>query len=66
MFAGGTGAACTTADGPELAVAEPAELLAVTATTTVAPTSAGPSVYVEPVAAKMSTQPAPDESQRRH
>ena len=62
----GTPAQLTTAVGSETAVVVPAALLAVTATRTVEPTSAPPSVYVAAVAPGTSTQVAPAESQRCH
>jgi hypothetical protein len=52
--------------GAELAFAEPAAFDAVTTTRIVEPTSAGPSVYVVPVAANTFAQFAPDASQRCH
>jgi hypothetical protein len=50
----------------DVAAAEPAELLAVTATRRVPPTSAATTTYVGLVAPAMSPHPAPVESQRRH
>ncbi len=66
VFAGATGAAATTCVCAELALLDPAELLAVTRTRIVEPTSAEVSVYVCPVNGTMSTQLVPPESQRRH
>ena len=55
-----------TAEGLLVAEAAPPGPVAVTTTRTVLPTSAVTDVRVEPVAAAMSTQLAPDASQRRH
>ena len=66
VFTGALAAADTTAVCTELALLEPTEFEPVTATRNVEPTSAATSAYVCAVAAAMSTQPAPDESQRRH
>src|SRR5215211_2458205 len=62
-----TGAApATTAVAAEVALLEPAVLLAVTATRRVRPTSALVSAYVVLVAPAMSVHPLPALSQRRH
>jgi hypothetical protein len=52
--------ACTTAVGAELAELEPAPFDAVTTTSSVEPTSPGPSWYVGPVAPATGAQFAPD------
>jgi len=59
-------AAETTAVCADVAVAEPAELEAVTATAILEPTSAAVNPYVCAVAAVTSLQLAPLVSQRRH
>jgi hypothetical protein len=67
VFAGGTGAACTTEVAPELTgPPDPPLFVAVTATTIVEPTSAVTIVYVEPVAAPIGAQDAPDVSHCSH
>jgi len=66
VFDGTAGAAATNVVCAELALVEPPELDAVTATLTVDPTSAATRAYVCAVAPAMSLQVAPDESQRRH
>jgi hypothetical protein len=58
--------AWTTAVAAELAVAVPDWLPALTAATIVEPTSAVPSVYVDPAAPAIGAQLAPVESQRLH
>ena len=63
VFTGG--AAATTVVGSELAVVE-RSFEAVTATRMVAPTSAGTTAYVCPVAPAMSMQLPPVALQRRH
>ena len=64
MFTGAT--ALTTAVGADVAEADPAELLAVTSTRIVEPTSALTTPYVLLVAPAMSTQLPPPLSHRRH
>jgi hypothetical protein len=66
VLAGAAGAACTTAVAADVAFADPAEFVAVTTTRIVKPMSAGPSVYVVPVAANTFAQFAPVESQCCH
>jgi hypothetical protein len=66
VFDGAAGAACTTAVCADVAVADPAEFDAVTATRIVEPTSAETSVYAAAVAPEILTQFAPEESQRCH
>ena len=62
----GVGVAVTTAVGADEAVAEPAELLAVTETRIVDPTSAEARRYLVPVALEIGAQETPPESQRCH
>jgi hypothetical protein len=57
---------CTTVVGVEVATPEPAELVAVSTTRIVLPTSAAPSVYVELEAPETALQLAPAESQLCH
>ncbi len=57
---------CTTVVGVEVATPEPAELVAVTTTRIVLPTSGAPSVYAELEAPETGLQLAPAESQRCH
>lgn len=67
MFVGAAGAGVVTgADGRLFAVAEPAELEAVTAARRVPPASAETAVYEEPVAPEMFEQKEPDPSHRCH
>ena len=66
VFTGADGGPATTPVAADTLVAEPPLFVAVTATRNVAPASAAATVYELAVAAKTSTQPAPDESQRRH
>ena len=56
----------TAAVGADDALVDPAESVAVTATTSVLPTSAAEAVYVAAVADAMSLQPAPVASHARH
>jgi hypothetical protein len=58
--------AVTAAVAADEAVSEPAELLAVTETLTVDPTSADPRRSVVPVVPESGTQEPPPESQRCH
>ena len=67
MFDGALVAACTTAVAAELTgPAEPALFDPVTPTTSVDPTSAPTTVYVEPVAPPIGTQDPPELSHRDH
>ena len=67
VFAGATGeAADTTAVCAELALLEPTEFVADTATRNVEPESAATAVYDCELAPAMSLQLLPDASQRRH
>src|SRR5438094_380107 len=66
VSAGGIATATTTALGVLAAEVEPTELVAVTTTTIVEPTSAEVSASVVLVAPAMSAQFAPAESQRCH
>jgi hypothetical protein len=68
VFVGGvaTEEVVTTAVNVEVAAREPAELIAVTASWTVAPRSFEESAYVGPLAPPMSAQFRPDRLQRLH
>src|ERR671932_2048111 len=66
VFAGAVAAAVTTAVCAELALLEPTELVAVTVTRSVEPTSAFATRYVCWVAPAMLVQLPPALSQRRH
>ena len=66
MFAATAPPPVTTPDAADVAVAEPAEFVAVTLARTVEPASPLVTVYVHAVAPAMSAHDAPDELQRRH
>src|SRR5262249_61598079 len=66
VFAGAVAGAGTTPVAADVAVVEPPEFVAVTATRRVDPWSAATTLYDAAVAPAMSAQPAPPESQRRH
>ena len=63
---GGGVAPVTTAVAADVADAEPAELVAVTVTRSVSPTSPEPSAYEAAVAPETDPQLPPDVSQRAH